>query len=285
MHEYHENIRGAGYPPSILQWQKNPPGVPDMYPPTLTVGIIGCGNVGSILAQRQNAFRITAAYDCIPERAREFSDTFGVKSLSDFDEFLAEPVDIVVEAASVSAVREHAAGVLLAGKDLVILSVGALADETFRAQLLETARRMNRKIHIPSGAIMGLDNIRIGQISRVDTLFLKTTKNPKSLGLAEQETRCVFSGTASECVRLYPKNTNVAISLSLACGCDANVELWSNPGETKNMHEITFAGEFGEAYIRIRNNPAPDNAATSYLAALSVLSILENLKSPLVIGA
>ncbi|WAI01426.1 aspartate dehydrogenase [Methanogenium organophilum] len=256
-----------------------------MYPTTLTVGIIGCGNVGNILAQRQNAFRITAAYDCIPERAQEYSEKYGAKPLSDFSEFLAEPVDIVVEAASVSAVREHAIDVLLSGKDMIILSVGALAEETFRTQLLAKARHLDRKIHIPSGAIMGLDNIRIGQISRVDTLFLKTTKNPKSLGIAEQETKCVFSGTASDCVRQYPKNTNVAISLSLACGCDANVELWSNPGETKNMHEITFAGEFGDAYIRIRNNPAPDNAATSSLAALSILSILENLKNPLVIGA
>ena len=46
-----------------------------------------------------------------------------------------------------------------------------------------------------------------------------------------------------------------------------------------------FEGEFGDAYIRIRNLPAPENPATSYLAALSVLSLLESLESPLVIGA
>ncbi len=51
------------------------------------------------------------------------------------------------------------------------------------------------------------------------------------------------------------------------------------------MHEIFFEGEFGEAYIRVRNVPSPDNPATSYLAALSILSLLKNLDNPLVIGA
>jgi predicted dinucleotide-utilizing enzyme len=51
------------------------------------------------------------------------------------------------------------------------------------------------------------------------------------------------------------------------------------------MHEIFFEGEFGEIYARIRNVPSPDNPATSYLAALSILSLLRNLDSPLVIGA
>ncbi len=74
-------------------------------------------------------------------------------------------------------------------------------------------------------------------------------------------------------------------SLSLACGREADVELWVDPKAEQNMHEIFFEGEFGDAYIRICNLPAPENPATSYLAALSVLSLLESLESPLVIGA
>ncbi len=63
------------------------------------------------------------------------------------------------------------------------------------------------------------------------------------------------------------------------------MELWADPAEDRNMHEIFFEGEFGEIYARIRNVPSPDNPATSYLAALSILSLLRNLDSPLVIGA
>ena len=41
---------------------------------------------------------------------------------------------------------------------------------------------------------------------------------------------------------------------------------------------------FGETYIRVTNVPSPDNPATSYLAALSILILLKNLDSPLVVG-
>ena len=251
----------------------------------MKVGVIGCGNVGSILAERQKSFKIVAAYDSIPERVAAFSEKYGVKPFSDIDVFLQEQLDIVVEVASIEAVKELAQKVLFAGKDMIILSVGALADDQFRKELLNTAKKLHRRIHIPSGAVMGLDNVRVGKISRVDKLFLKTTKPPRSLHSDENVSKCLFSGKARDCVALYPKNTNVAISLSLACGREADVELWVDPHVEQNMHEIFFAGEFGDAYIRIRNLPAPLNPATSYLAALSVLSLLECLDSPLVIGA
>ena len=251
----------------------------------MKVGVIGCGNVGSILAERQKSFKIVAVYDSIPERVAAFSEKYGAKPFSDIDAFLHEPLDIVVEVASIDAVKELSEKVMLAGRDLILLSVGALADDVFRKELLTTAKQLHRRIHIPSGAIMGLDNVRVGKISRVDKLFLKTTKPSRSLNSNESVFKCLFAGKARDCVALYPKNTNVAISLSLACGREADVELWVDPKAEQNMHEIFFEGEFGDAYIRIRNLPAPENPATSYLAALSVLSLLESLESPLVIGA
>ena len=218
----------------------------------ITVGLLGCGNIGRVIAAGQENFKITAVYDVVPARVEEFAREFNAKPFSDFSAFLAEPTDIIVEAAS---------------------------------HLVETARSLKRKIHIPSGAVMGLDNIRIGQISRVDKFVLRTTKNPKSLSREATERTQLFSGKAHDCVRQYPKNTNVAESLSIACGRDVDVELWMDPEEDRNMHEIFFEGEFGEAYIRIRNLPSPDNPATSYLAALSILTLLKNLDNPLVIGA
>jgi len=251
----------------------------------ITVGLLGCGNIGHVIAKGQENFKITAVYDVVFERAEEFGREFGAVPYSDFSGFLKESTDIVVEAASVAAATSHAKGILLAGKDLVIMSVGALADIPFREELIQTAREMKKKIHIPSGAIMGLDNIRVGQISGIDKFVLRTTKNPKSLSREAEEKTCIFSGKAYDCVHQYPKNTNVAESLSLACGRDVDVELWMDPKEDRNMHEIFFEGEFGEAYVRVRNVPSPDNPATSYLAALSILTLLKNLDNPLVIGA
>ncbi|HJJ89551.1 MAG TPA: aspartate dehydrogenase [Methanocorpusculum sp.] len=251
----------------------------------ITVGLLGCGNIGRTIAAGQENFKITAVYDVVPTRVEAFAHEFNAKAFSNFTAFLAEPTDIIVEAASVVAATEYAQEILESGKDIVIMSVGALADSEFRSHLIQIARDLKRKIHLPSGAVMGLDNIRIGQSSRIDKFVLRTTKNPKSLSREETERRQLFSGKAYDCVRQYPKNTNVAESLSIACGRDVDVELWMDPEEDRNMHEIFFEGEFGEAYIRIRNLPSPDNPATSYLAALSILTLLKNLDNPLVIGA
>jgi len=43
-------------------------------------------------------------------------------------------------------------------------------------------------------------------------------------------------------------------------------------------------GDFGETFIRVTNVPSPDNPATSYLAALSILSLLKDLEDPIVVG-
>jgi predicted dinucleotide-utilizing enzyme len=131
---------------------------------------------------------------------------------------------------------------------------------------------------------MGLDNIKAGQISGIDRLLLRTTKSPGSLGLEANERRLVFSGKSNECIKEFPKNVNVSVALGLAAGTDADVELWVDPGVDRNIHEIFVEGEFGDAYIKVRNVPSPDNAATSYLAALSILTLLRNLENPLVIG-
>ena len=46
----------------------------------------------------------------------------------DFDRFISSDIDIVVEAASQEAVRKFGKMILRAGKDLMVMSVGALAD-------------------------------------------------------------------------------------------------------------------------------------------------------------
>jgi aspartate dehydrogenase len=45
---------------------------------------------------------------------------------------------------------------------LIILSVGAFADSASRQRLEELASRLGRTIRIPSGALFGLDNLKIG---------------------------------------------------------------------------------------------------------------------------
>ena len=250
----------------------------------MRIGLLGCGNIGHILARHAEGFTIPAVYDTTPERAEEIAMICKGKAYRDFAAFLKTDTDIVVEAASVGAARAHAKEILEHKKNLVIMSVGALTDPGFREELVAVARQTGTKIYVPSGAIFGLDNAKIGQISSISKLLLKTTKSPQSLGLAATSRQRIFAGKAHDCIKSYPKNVNVSVAMGLAAGQDADVELWVDPAADKNIHELFIEGDFGETYIRVTNVPSPENPATSYLAALSILSLLKNLDSPLVIG-
>jgi aspartate dehydrogenase len=249
------------------------------------IGLLGCGNVGRIIALHQDGFELIAVFDQLPEHAQDLGELTGAIPYSDFDEFLTAEFDICVEAASISAVRAYTIKVIEQGKDIVILSVGALADKAFREHVISVAQEKKRKVHIPSGAIMGLDNLKVGQISTIDSILLRTTKSPESLGMDVSIRTLAFKGKANECVKQFPKNINVSVALALACDHEVDVELWADPTVDKNIHEIFVKGEFGDIYTKVTNLPSPDNPATSYLAALSVLSLLKNIDSPLVIGA
>lgn len=250
----------------------------------MRIGLLGCGNIGHIIAQHAEGFEISAVYDKVFLRAQEIAALCHGQAYEDFESFLNADVDIVVEAASVSAVKVYAAKVLAHRRDLVIMSVGALADPVFKEEIRETARRLRQKVYFPSGAIFGLDNLKVGRISTISKLLLRTTKNPQSLGIKTDTRQLIFSGKANECIKAYPKNVNVSVAMSLAAGQDADVELWADPAVNRNIHELFIEGDFGETYIKVTNVPSPDNPATSYLAALSILSLLKNLDNPFVVG-
>ena len=250
----------------------------------LRIGLLGCGNIGHIIARHAGRFTIVAVFDQVPDRAREIEAISGATAYREFDSFIQADFDIVVEAASVSAVKRHAPDVLAHGKDMVIMSVGALTDPGFRNLIRAKARENGRKVHIPSGAIFGLDNLKIGRISTLRKLLLRTTKSPAALGIEADERRQIFAGKANECVKSFPKNVNVSVAMSLAAGMDADVELFVDPAVDQNVHELFIEGDFGETYVRVTNMPSPDNPATSYLAALSVLSLLEKMDDPIVVG-
>jgi aspartate dehydrogenase len=249
------------------------------------ISIFGCGNIGRIIARRAENVRIVAVYDRIADRAAEVAELCGAEPCASFTELLTHDCDTLVEAASPEGVREFAAQALSEGKDLVLLSVGGLFDNVFRERLEEIATAHGVRIRIPSGAIMGLDNLNVGAISDLTRLVLRTTKPPASLGVEVAERTCLLRGPASLCIERFPRNINVAAALSLASGREADVEIWADPQASRNVHQIFIEGEFGKAEIKVENFPCPDNPRTSYLAALSVLALLRDLDKPLIVGA
>ena len=248
------------------------------------IGLLGAGNIARIIARHQDGFRITGVFDRHRDRREAIATNTGAVAYQSLEEFLSADFDVVAEAASIQAVQTCGEQVLTQGKDLVILSVGALADRVFSRRLSRLAEEGGRSVHIPSGAAFGLDNLKIGHISPLDHVTLRTTKPPASLNLQTNERTCLFQGSAAECIQRYPRNINVAVALSLAAEREVHVELWVDPAATHNTHEISIAGKFGEAQITVHNVPCPDNPATSYLAALSIVTLLKQLKRTIIIG-
>jgi len=96
----------------------------------------------------------------------------------------------------------------------------------------------------------------------------------------------LFEGTASEAVKAFPANVNVAATISLAgIGFEqTRVKIIADPSLSRNVHEITVEGEFGKFSTRVENLPSPENPKTSYLAALSAVSTLKKILNQVQIG-
>jgi len=255
------------------------------------IGLIGCGNVGSLVAKavREGKIRasIGALFDSKVDRSKLLAHRLGDPSLAkeSFDEFMKSEVQLVVEAASVDAVKQYSERVLRSGKDLMVLSVGALLDDGLRARLVSLASEHGCKIIVPSGAIGGLDVLKAGSLGGIESITLTTAKNPASLGMEEtSERRLVFEGSVERAVELYPRNINVAAALAIASGVRPHVRIFVDPKIRTNVHEVEVKGAFGEAKFFISNLPSPDNPRTSYLAALSVMRAIQGIEESIVIG-
>ncbi|WP_345976989.1 aspartate dehydrogenase [Sulfurimonas sp. HSL3-7] len=248
------------------------------------IGLIGCGNIAEIITEFSPKDDITAVFDRHSDRADKIAKRCSAKAFTEFEHFINEPFDLVIEVASIGAVKDYADAVLQKKCDLMVLSAGALADEQFKERIVSTAKENNRRILIPSGALFGLDNAKIARCGEVDRLTMRSTKPPRSFGLQTDKRECLFKGSAAECIKYYPRNVNAAVALSIAAQKEVQIELWADPSITTNTHEVHVSGSFGETFIKIENRPSPHNPSTSYLAALSLVAMINTLDNTLVVG-
>ncbi|KEQ56933.1 putative L-aspartate dehydrogenase protein [Marine Group I thaumarchaeote SCGC RSA3] len=258
------------------------------------IALLGCGSMGTQIALAIDSENFPATLTHVYDASKDSSLSL-VQKLQNKPEIVenshllsSQPIDIVVEAASQDAVKDVALSVLQNKKDLMIMSVGALLDESIYDILSDACKDFKKTIYLPSGAIAGLDGIKSVK-DELESLSITTTKHPRSLKGAKffetsevnldeiSSSTVVYEGTAKEAVSLFPANINVAALLSLTgIGSEkTSVKIVADPSTDKNTHHIEAAGKFGKMTFTIENVPDTNNPKTSRLAILSAIETLK----------
>ena len=214
------------------------------------------------------------------------------KLYGSLDELLADRPDFVLEFAGASAVAEYGEKVLAAGCDLVVVSVGALADDALRGRLAEAAKGAGSTLHVASGAVGGFDVLRTVALGGCTHFSIDNVKAPEALagapGLRDRElSGCqrteAFRGSAREAILEFPKNVNVAVASALAAGAldEAEVVITSDPGKVDNTHVICAKSDLVSARVEVSSTPDAANPRSSTVTAWSVAALLADLASPI----
>ena len=267
--------------------------------PSLRVAVGGLGAIGMTVARRLDQGIQGLELAAVSARDREaaalrlagLSRPVPVVRLGE----LAERAEVVIECAPAAVFAEAVSPAVEAGRTVVTVSCGALLDHMW---LIERARATGARIVVPSGALLGLDAVRAVAEGTVGTVRMVTRKPPGSLEgapyLAEKgivlegldAPMKIFEGTAREGARGFPANVNVAAALSLAgIGPDeTRLEIWADPGLTRNSHRIVVEADAAHFEMSIENVPSEENPRTGKITALSVIAALRALAGPLRVG-
>jgi aspartate dehydrogenase len=247
--------------------------------------LIGCGAMGrSVMAALLADSRLRFSHILeAPDRCRDLQAELGdeVRVVAALDELDARP-DFALECAGHAAITNSVLPLLRQGVDVIVASVGALAEPGLPEKLAEAAAAGGAQLTLVPGAIAAIDALAAASHLRLDRVVytgrkpaMAWTGTPAEAqvdlrSLAKPHT--IFTGNARDAARLYPKNANVAAMIALAgIGFErTEVTLIADPAIVRNTHTMLAQGEFGELEVKVSAAPLADNPKTSALAALSV---------------
>ena len=265
------------------------------------VGILGCGAIGSRIAksiktQCNDHAEVAALFDINPAKAQNLQKYIPQKNIvkKSFQDLLTGS-DLVVEAVNAPDTHQLVRQVIMAKKDVLVMSVGKFIEGE---SIFKLAQKQGVRVLIPSGAIAGIDAIKAASLQRIDRITLTTRKpiygfadnayvQEKRINLSQiKKETILFDGNVREAVKCFPQNINVAATIALASNAKdkLRIRISTSPEFKVNSHEIEVTGEFGRLVTKTENVVCPDNPKTSYLAVLSAVRTLKEYFQGVKIG-
>ena len=266
----------------------------------LKVGLVGCGAIGGALARavverHQERARLIGLHDLNPDAAQRLSHSLSTRPPVLSLDTLCDSSQLVLEAAAAPAVGAICRRAFQAGCHVLVMSVGALVREP---SLLQEAAAQHRHLHVPSGALCGVDGLKAFAQGRLEHVHLTTTKPPQAFagapGVAARALRLetltertvLFDGPAAAAVVAFPQNINVAATLVLATHgtVPVHVTIVADPAATRNRHEVEAVGDCGRLTTTMESAPSAGNPKTSEVAVRSALAALGQILESTHIG-
>ena len=263
------------------------------------IALIGCGAIGTALLELvKDDAGLTVAAIVVRAGSADAAQAVAARLAPTAQVLQAVPasgIDLVVEAAGHAAIEQHVLPALSRGVPAIVASVGALSAKGLPEALEGAAREGRTQVQLIAGAIGAIDALAAARIGGLDSVIYTGRKPPcawtgtpaeqgHDLAALAQET-VIFEGSAREAAMLYPKNANVAATVSLAgLGLDRTmVRLIADPTVTDNVHTVEAEGAFGSFSLTMRNKPLAANPKTSALTVYSAVRALRNRTAALAI--
>ena len=164
--------------------------------------------------------------------------------------------DLIVEAAGGAVVPALAEKVFAAGKDLMVISVGALLDHP---EIMEASRQTRLPALFAFGCDRRPGRHQVGVGRQISHVTHTARKPPvglegapylveRGISLAGlQEEKEIFSGYGARSLPRFPGQRNVMAAVSLAGigPIRTRARILAVPGLARNCHDIEVEGEFG----------------------------------------
>lgn len=257
----------------------------------LKLALLGTGKLNRIVAQAHQdgylkEYELVGVLGNTFAKTQAFAKQFNTQACETIDQLMALEPDYTAEAASVQAVIDYSEFILNHQSNLILLSIGALADSDFYEKIKTVAQTNDKKVHIASGAVGGFDVLRTARLMGPIEVQMGGKKAPAALqktplyreGLLDiTQAETVFEGTTAQAIKLLPTHLNVAIATALASAGpeNTNIKVEALPEYVGDEHHIKLTSAEVSADLKIYSK-------TSTIAGWSIVAVLQNIVSPIV---